>query len=303
MKILDRFLIIIFNLSLLFVSLWVSIVGVAKSESFYYLQYKINGLTSSEVSDDYEPHSDEVVIEGRKYHVFRFLDGKRQKALFTNEHLEQMTTHIIDFIFGNEMDFNLELDGVYVYNKNTNEYVKTDNVSVFGEVASVHMQDVKQLFIFFQIICVIAFVIGLGLLAYLILRIGQLKHIIFEYTMFFYAIFFTAISVFFMIILVVTFKNYMEPTINEFFSTGWNLMHYIFFPFQGDKIAGSAFNDILTEILTLNFFITCVTIVVLFVLFVQAVWLAICFIAKIFGDHIGNKIKQKRYSSTIAFKK
>lgn len=296
MKILDRILILIFTLCLIIVSIWFSAVPIAKNASYYHLQFKIN--------DIYEHENSEGEIVQTEFY---YLDGMYQKAKFTDEQLDIMVDHIIEFLFGNKESFELKLEGVAVYNKVTKEYevpVDPDGkpvpVSIFGEAAVTHMDDVKQLFIMFQIISVIAFVLVLGIFAYILIRISQIRKIMFEYTVLFYGGFITILSIYLGVTFVGAISRYgTNINIDNFTSIAWEYFHFFFFPFQPDKINGSFFNDILTEILTIDLFVVAVVICVVVLTLIQLVWLAFCLIVKIFGGRIGYKIKQLQYSTTM----
>lgn len=289
MKVLDRLIILIFTMCLLIVSIWFSAVPIAKSASYYHFQFKVN--------DIYEHENEDGEMEQT---TFRYLGGMLQKAKFTDEQLDIMVDHIIEFLFGNKESFELKLDKVSVYDYSSGKYVEQDDVSIFGEAAVTHMNDVKQLFIMFQIISVIAFVMVLGLLAYILIRLSQVRKILFEYTMLFYALFATVLSIY----LVVTFAGAVSRygsnlNMNSFINIAWEYFHFFFFPFQPDKIEGSFFNDILTEILTVDLFVVAVVIVVFVLVIVQIIWLIFCLIVKIYGGRFGNKIKQYQYASSI----
>ena len=296
MKILDRILIIIFTMCLTIVAIWFSAVPIAKSKAYYHLQFKVNNVYAHENKDGEKEET-----------VFNFLNGEYQRAKFTDEQLDIMVDHIVEFLFGNKESFELELTNVRVYNSLTREYeVVCDDegnpvpVSIFGEEAVTHMDDVKQLFILFQIISVIAFVLALGIFAYLLLRISQVKKILFEYSMLFHIGLITVLSGFLSISFVGTVLRYgTNIDVDKFFYVAWQYFHIFFFPFQPDKINGSFFNDILTEILTVDLFVAAVFICVFVLTAIQFVWLVFCLILKIFGGQIGNKIKRYQYSNPI----
>lgn len=293
MKVLDRILILIFTMCLIIVSIWFSAVPIAKSATYYHFQFTVN--------DIYEHEN----AEGEKVQkVFNYLGGNYQHAKFTDEQLDIMIDHIIEFLFGNKESFELTLDGVSVFNRYTNDYELQDDVTIFGEAAVTHMDDVKQLFIIFQIVSVIAFVMALGLFAYILIRLSQVRKIMFEYTILFYAGFVTILSIF----LAITFVNFVGDviennyyfTMNHFISLAWGNFHFFFFPFQPDKIEGSFFNDILTEILTVDLFVTAVVISIVVLVVVQVIWLVFSLIVKCYGGRIGNKIKQYQYATSIS---
>lgn len=313
MKILDRFLIIVFNICLTIFGIWISVIPIAKSEKVYQLGYELCDMYSHEYQDGETVDNNHIIYKEddgtiNVYYKFDYIDGMDVyqgsdpnkaldfKVILTDDQINQITKHIITYLFENVDDFGLKLD-VRIYDTENGFYTK--NVNVFGEKAIQHMHDVKMVFIAFQIICVVSFVFGLGLFAYLLLRIGQIRHIVFEYTMFFHAIFFTTISILFMIVLVGTIirNNGSSPVINDFMIVGWTYMHYLFFPFQGDKVTGSILMDILPQILDVKIFIMMTIVVVTTTISLQLVWLAFTLIVKIFGGQIGNKIKQTKYSS------
>ena len=282
MKVLDRFLIILFNICLLIVGIWISAIPIAKSKLYYKVQFKVNEIYS------HENENGEIVKKD-----FYFLGGEYKEAKFTDEQLDVMIEHIIDFLFGNKEDFTLVLDQVEV------EGVIKDNVSIFGEKAVTHMRDVKNLFIAYQIISVIAFLVLIAILAYLILRLGQVRKILYKYTFIYYFIFTTALAIFFLVTVIHTIREYSGNfDLETYFYTMWGDVHYLLFPFQPDKIEGSFFNDILTEILTVELFVLAFAIVIGVVLFLNLSWLAITIVIRKYGERIANKIKQSKYSNS-----
>lgn len=300
MKILDRILIVLFTLCLFVVSIWASAVPIAKSKIFYQIQFHLNGIYS------YQEEDGEVV-----QNLFKHRDGINTRypsegyAYFTDEQLDIMIDHIIDFLFGNKESFELELEGIEYYNEETGHYeISSEKLSVFGDKAVTHMNDVKELFIIFQVVAVVAFVLALGILAYLLIRIAQVRKVMFEYTMLFYGAFITLISVFLIFTFITFFKDgSYSLTVDSFLNHAWGEFHIFFFPFDEAKREGSMLSDILIEILTLELFIWAVVLVVFVVITVQVIWLAFCLFVKIYGGQIGNKIKQHQYSSAIAFAK
>ena len=57
----------------------------------------------------------------------------------------------------------------------------------------------------------------------------------------------------------------------------WKNLHYLIFPFQPEKITGSVLFDTLTCILTTEFFISAVSIVLAVASFVVLLWLLISY--------------------------
>ena len=161
------------------------------------------------------------------------------------------------------------------------------------------MRDVKNLFIAYQIISVIAFLVLIAILAYLILRLGQVRKILYKYTFIYYFIFTTALAIFFLVTVIHTISKYNGNfDLETYFYTMWGDVHYLLFPFQPDKIEGSFFNDILTEILTVELFVLAFAIVIGVVLLLNLSWLAITIVIRKYGERIANKIKQSKYSNS-----
>lgn len=282
MKILDRFLIILFNICLLIVGIWISAIPIAKSKIYYKVQFKVNEI--------YE-HKNETTNEVEKT-KFYYLNGEYTNATFTDEQLNIMIEHIVDYLFGNKDSFELYLDQVEV------EGEIKDHVSVFGKQACTHMKDVKNLFISYQIISVIAFLALLAIFAYILLRIGQIRKTLFRYTLIYYFLLIIFLSSFFIASLIHTSREYGSFDFSTYLYTMWGDVHYLLFPFQIDKINGSFFNDILTEILTVDLFVVALVIVLSVVMILNIIWLTFTILIRKYGEKIANKIKQSKYSNT-----
>lgn len=282
MKILDRFLIILFNICLLIVGIWISAIPIAKSKIYYKVQFKVNEI--------YE-HKNKKTNEVEKT-KFYYLNGECTNATFTDEQLNIMIEHIVDYLFGNKDSFELYLDQVEV------EGEIKDHVSVFGKQACTHMKDVKNLFIGYQIISVIAFLALLAIFAYILLRIGQIRKTLFRYTLIYYFLLIIFLSSFFIVSLIHTSREYGNFDFSTYLYTMWGDVHYLLFPFQIDKINGSFFNDILTEILTVDLFVVALVIVLSVVMILNIMWLTFTILIRKYGEKIANKIKQSKYSNT-----
>ena len=64
-----------------------------------------------------------------------------------------------------------------------------------------------------------------------------------------------------------------EITADNFADKLWDNFHHLIFPFQDDKFANSFFNDTLTSVLTLDFFLNAVKTVLAVVFAVLALWI------------------------------
>ena len=154
MKIINGILAFIFNLCLLFATAVGAVFAIASSPAYYYEQFEATGVYA------------QVDESGEKTpKTIYFIDGDGAKyAHFTDEQLNELVDHIIEYLFEDKESFELVMDGVLLNGK------MTDGVSVFGEVAVVHMQDVKGLL---QTLGAVAFtmgVVGSLILAYFIVQ-------------------------------------------------------------------------------------------------------------------------------------
>ena len=173
-------------------------------------------------------------------------------------------------MFTGKDSFALEMDNVYL----NDEFV--DNVSIFGEEAVVHMHDVKVAVITISIIALVLLVVFVLSLVYIIKHRNEFKHILLKYSIYFYL----GILGLFIIIALSAF-------VKMFFDTGyisftyymdylWEVLHYNFFIFNQEKIEGSAFNDTLTSLLSIEFF-TMIVILVVIIAFINVIaWFILC---------------------------
>lgn len=272
MKVLDKIVIIIFNICLLIVSIWISAIPIAKSKSYYQFQFKINNIYEG-ADENQTP-------------FFYTPEHYGYAHYFTDDELDIMIDHIIEYLFGDKDTFALEINGE----------------QVFGEAAVKHMADVKVLMINWQILSVIALVLMIGLFAYLCLRLKQVKKDLLTYTLIFYGLVVLGFVIFFTITYFTTKNNYNTFTIMDYFDQAFRNLHYLFFPFQLDKVEGSFFNDTLTEILTIELFQTAIIIVIAVLFTLQLIWLLFTIIVRKYGDRIANKIKQYQYTGTTPTK-
>ena len=229
---LDRAAILLFNLLLLILVIVIPALAIASSPGFYRRQFARTGLYS------YVDESGETV-----YHPIRYLNGDYTlTGKFTDAQLDTIADHIIDFCFGDKESFVLVMDDVLVNGE------VTDGVSLFGEEAVVHMQDVKALFRLGVVFSWVGSFVLIGLLDYIILRRAALKKLLLKYSVGFYLTL-IAIAVLFCLVTVLTKEPY-----RSFSNQLWRNLHLVFFAFQPEKIEGSFFSDTLTQILTLDLF-------------------------------------------------
>ncbi len=255
----DRIAIVLFNLFLLLLSILIPAVSIAASPAFYQAQFEKTGIYAS------------VDSSGNKIRkTIRYIDGNpMNRAQFSDEQLNEIIQHIVDYLFTDKESFALEMDGVYLNGS------LQDNVSVFGEVACKHMVDVKDLFSLVVVVTIVMSVLTLGLGGYLIWRRKQVAPLLIKYSLIFYGIFFALVGVFCGWVAIDAAANK-----TAFADQMWTNIHHLFFPFQAEEFAGSFFNDTLTCILTLDFFLNAVFTVLIVVGITLAVWFTAAVICK-----------------------
>ena len=236
-KILDRVAIILINLSIIIAMAVGPALILAGSPSYYRNQFEKNGLyTETDENGNMKP-----------YPIYYLGGESGKRAYFTDDQLNAIADHIVDFIFGDTESFELTMDDVDVNGK------MKDGVRIFGTAAVTHMDDVKSLMLFGKWASIISAVLLPFLIAYVIWRRRKMGRIALQYSV----IFFGAILALLGGLCLVSLIN----SDGDFFSTFWEYAHYIFFPFTPEKVQGSFFNDTLTMILTLDLFMDAVIIV------------------------------------------
>lgn len=264
MKILDRAAILLLNLFLLLVSITIPAISVAATPAFYEKQFEKTGIYAT---------LDENGEETRAY--IHYIGGKaRQTARFSDEQIDVIIHHIVDYLFTDQESFELKMDGVELNGKTQ------DGVEIFGEIAVEHMIEVKDLFEFVIVLTTIMLALLVGLTVYLICRFKHVAPLLLKYTLIFYAIVFTLAGAFLGWVAIDAKKTGYDFTMQL-----WRNFHHILFPFQADKFAGSFFNDTLTSVLTLDFFLAAIVTVLIVMGVTLTAW---------FGIAIFGKVQSKR---------
>ncbi len=277
MKVLDKILIVLFNICLVLVAIWISAVPIAKSKTYYQKQFGKNEI--------YAHYEDGTLVQKR----FRYIGGTRYNSTyFTDDQLDVIIDHIIDYLFKGKDTFELKMDDVLVNG------TLQDNVNVFGDVAVTHMKDVKVLFTVYRIISAVALAGMIGMIIYFLKRMKHVKKALLSVTLIFYGVVFLLIGIFLLVVLSHMVKEQIPMQVDWFLDTLWRDIHHLLFMFQPEKVAGSFFNDILTEVLTLDLFITAVVIVVIVLISMLTLWLVSTILARIYGDKISQKIFKKK---------
>lgn len=257
MKFFDRLAIVLFNICLLAVAIIFPALKIASTPAYYHAQFEKNGIYAQ---------VDENGTESRT--TIRYIGGNTDdRATFSDAQLNEMIDHIVDYLFTDKASFALVMDGVMLNG------TLTDNVNIFGETAVTHMQDVKNLMTFAAQAAKIAAVAMAVLALYFLCRGKRIAKRLLTITLGFYAVILLLVGAFFIWTYLAT-KNLGWGM--EYFTTVlWRNVHYLFFPFQPEKLEGSFFNDTLTSILTLELFMTAVIIVLAIWIVSLTVWLVI----------------------------
>ena len=261
MKILYRIAVIIFNLCLLFSAIITPALLIASNEEYYHDQFEKNGIYS---------HTDE---NGKTvYTQIRYInENYKWKAAFTDEQLDELISHIVNYLFTDMESFYLEMDNVMINGETK------DDVPIFGETAVLHMKDVKTLMQTALWGAVFGWIIAASLLALFIIKRQEVSELLLKYTLVFYVI----LLIIAILFCLWTLSSISGDTIESFSSKLWENMHHLLFPFQPEKFKNSFFNDTLTHILTLELFLDAVSIVLAVTVGVLAAWFGgIIFIKK-----------------------
>ena len=255
MKKIDKLAIIIFNLCLLLTAGITPALLLASSPEYYYEQFEKNGIYASVDENGDEQRS-----------IIKYVGGDKTKyATFSDEQLNLIIHHIIDYLFTDKEDFELKMDGVEIIGEGI-----CDGVDIFGETAVLHMADVKSLMKFAKWAAIICFLTAVSLLIMFIKREKMRKHLL-KYT----AVFYGLLGGFAFLFCLWSLLGAKRLTTTGFLYQLWGNMHYLLFPFQPEKVKNSVISDTLTQILTLELFMAAVAIVAAVIVSVLAAWLIV----------------------------
>ena len=257
-KLLDRTVILLLNLCLLFSAILIPALTFAQSPTYFHRAFERIGI--------YE----KVEEDGQAYRtVIGYINGDKESyALFSDEQLDIIAGHITAYLRGERKSFALYMDNVYL----NDGYA--DGVRIFGDEAIAHMEDVRSLVktagIFAAILtCLLPF-----LFLYAVVRRRRLGHLMLRYTLYFYA----ALLLFALLFVLLTLL--LDGGRLGFIRALWQNLHHLFFPFRPEKVQASFFNDALTYILHIDFFMGAVhsilgilaAVLSLFLLFAALLW-------------------------------
>ena len=260
MKLLDRIVILLLNLTLLFSAILVPALSFAKSDAYYRRAFERTGMYAS------------IGADGKTYYrVVYCINGDPEVyALFTDKQLDEIALHIVSYMRGERESFELYMDNVY-----TNEGT-LDGVRLFGDAAIAHMADVRSLVNAAEVFAALLCALLPLLLIYVIARRKAVGRIILRYTLIFY------LALLSFAVLFVILTALLKQGESTFIQALWHNIHYLFFPFQPEKVAGSFFDDALTYILRLDLFMGAVyrilgiVAITLFLFLWLALWLRRC---------------------------
>ncbi|MBR5322436.1 MAG: DUF1461 domain-containing protein [Clostridia bacterium] len=248
MKWLDKTAVILFTVCLFLSSALIPITFISTSTTFYRTQLKACGIYPIE----------------NKSTVIRYIGGNRDmSAAFTSEQFDEIIAHITDFMANKKQNFALQMDGI-----NLNGEI-VGSVNIFGNEAITHMNDVKTVFATAKsalVACVISLIVCAF---YMFSRKSYIKKIIYKLSLGVTTSIFTIFALFF----GGSFIKHLINGSGSFSDTLWFDMHHIFFPLSPEKFQASSFNDTLTYILTLDFFMNTVIVVTVCIISLTAIWL------------------------------
>ena len=251
----NKTIVALFLLCLIFLSITVPAIAIMTNEFFY--------QTALE-NADIMPKNDSQTT------AIRYVKGMvSNTGYFTRGQFKEIIHHITQFLKGKKASFELFISNVII-NGETRE-----GVSIFGNQAISHMHDVKILFDFLKVITFILFAIFLVCLFVIIKRKNDIFEYIFSYSI---KVISSVFSICILLVLLVLFKVIFSGyglDMTRFAQELWIYMHYIFFPFDSNAYLGSFFNDALTYILTIDFFMYAVTVVCASLILSLTIWLLI----------------------------
>ena len=252
MKYLDKIIVSLFTLCLIILSVLIPINIIATSKSFYQNQMTKSGT---------------YAVEGETVSV-RYIGGdSSQTAELTNEHCNKIIDHITAYLSHKKDSFALRLENVSVNG------TVLSSIDIFGEKAVTHMDDVRPVFDRVKTASVVIAALTLILMAYMLLRKATVRKVIFKYSVITFCVFLSLFVVFGVICYILLLTSDKSISAANYFYQLWVTLHHLFFPFDPDRFQGSIFNDTLTSMLNINFFIRTVLYLVLNLAATSAAWL------------------------------
>lgn len=251
MKALDRITVIMFTLALIIVSVLIPVRVIASRDVYYLNQFEKLGITQGENGVTSLDH----------------IGGKNgNSADFTYDQIKDIVSHITLFMRGEKQSFELKMDGV-IFNGSL-----ADGVEIFGDEAVTHMEVVRELFFDLKATLIICGGIIFFCALYMLLRKSTVRKVIYRCSLATTLSFFGLLLLFFGVVFFISLFG-GGFSFDSFLSDLWTYMHHLFFPASESAFSGSFFNDTLTSLLTVDFFMNTVTTVIINIIALSAAWL------------------------------
>ena len=254
-----KYLGIIATICAVILLIWVSAAStalmIARDSDYYKKELRECGVYSTKNENGTE----------RRRIIYSIGGDPKKQATLSDEQLDLVADHIVDYLFGDTESFDLKLDAI--------TYVNGDigyDVSLFGERAISHMADVKGLMRGVGISLIPSVATLIALFVYILKKVAARS--VLKYTF----IFIAAILVICALFCLWSFIGASED--NPFLLNLWGNLHYILFAFSSDAYEGSFLNDALVYILTLEFFLGTVATVLMAIGIALLLWIAVFFL-------------------------
>lgn len=252
MKILDRIVMVVFVLCLLFSAIVWPVVIMMTKDTYYINQFEKIGTMPEEDS-----FKDVYYING----------DATQTAFFTQKQMKEIVHHISSFINGEKESFALNMDMVLLNGNIQN------NVKIFSDTAIEHMLHVRTLYNNVSIAAYVAAGMLIAGAVYMFKRKEHIRKHLFKWSATTVGAIIGIILLFALFVLFKTATGSSGISTSSYLRTMWYYLHYLFFPFSSEQFGGSFFNDTLTDILTIEFFMNTVTTVFVNLVAILSAWL------------------------------
>lgn len=252
MKKLDRLICIVFVLCLITASIICPTVIMMTRKTYYQNQFeKIDTMPPE------NEHRDVYYVNGDFSKI----------ASLTRDQFNEIITHITSFLEGKKEHFTLILDNVIINGENV------EKVSIFSAEAVEHMVYIRDLYNTAKIISVIFALILVGCGIYMYKRKNNIKECIYEWSLGTVLALAAVIVIFLLFVLIKDMSDGSGVSTSSYLRSLWLYMHHLFFPFDSAKFGGSFFDDALTDILTVEFFMNTVGTIAINLLAITTAWL------------------------------
>lgn len=252
MKKLDRLICVVFTLCLIISSIICPAIIMMTRKSYYQNQF--------EKIDTMPPENE--------YRKVYYIDGDFGKtASLSRGQFDEIITHITSFLKGEKESFTLILDDVIINGETVAK------ASIFGEEAVEHMIHIRELYNTVKTIAVIFAVILIVCGVYMYKRKALIRECIYKWSLGTVITIASAAVIFLLFVLIKDMTDGNGISSSSYLRKLWLYMHHLFFPFNSAKFGGSFFDDALTDILTIPFFMNTVGTIAINLLAITTAWL------------------------------